>query len=508
MSARRLLPQAVETLLPALSGERVWIVGGSVRDVLLDRPSPDVDLVVAGDALALGRRLANDAGADYFELDPDRGTGRMLLTTGEGRRTVFDFARLQGGSIEEDLRRRDFTLNAMAVRVDEPERLIDPTGGLEHLRRRWLEACTPHAVLDDPVRALRAVRIAGELEARVAPETAQQVRAAARRLDQVSNERLRDEFFRVLGLSQPSASLRLLDHLGLLTAVLPELDALRELRQPPAHAHDALTHTLAVAEGVERILRMLPPDDQEGRAADLLSGVVIHRLGRFRRQLADYLEVNLSFGRSRRQGLFLAALLHDVGKARTYALDADGIIRFLGHETVGAAMAVDVCRRLSLSLAEMAEMESIVAHHLRPEWLEKNPPVSRRAVYRFFRAAESAGAAVALLSLADLIGKHVPPVPLEAWAARLEIVRTLLEAWFEHRPERVAPPVLMDGTQVMGLVNISPGPLVGRLLEDLREAQASGEVASPAEAEAFVRSSFDRHRSGSATGSGDSEIYG
>jgi putative nucleotidyltransferase with HDIG domain len=487
VTGRRLLPRAVEHLLPALTGARVWIVGGSVRDVLLDRASPDVDFVVDGDALALGRRLANEAGADYFELDSERGTGRMLLTTGEGSRTVFDFARLQGGSIEADLRLRDFTVDAMAVSLDDPERLVDPLGGLDDLHQRRLRACSTHAVLDDPVRALRAVRIAAELEARMTPDTVSQVRGAHGHLRGAPPERTRNEFFKMLRLESPAAALRNLDHLGLLTMVLPELEGLRGLAQPPAHAYDALTHTLAVVDALERLKSILPPEADEDRSSDLSAGMAIQRLGRFRKPLSAYFDVHLSVGRSRWQCLLLAGLLHDVGKARTQAVDADGQIRFLGHETVGAAMAVEACRRLSLSLAETSEIETIVAHHLRPEWLEKEPPVSRRAVYRFFRATGSTGVGVAILSLADLHAKHVPPVPQEAWSARLDIVRELLEAWFERREDRVMPSPLLDGKDVMRLANLTPGPTVGALLEDLREAQAGGEVASRAEAEEFVR---------------------
>ncbi|HET7009256.1 MAG TPA: HD domain-containing protein [Anaerolineales bacterium] len=492
MAAPRLLPPVVEDLLPALAGRRVWVVGGSVRDVLLDRPSQDVDFVVAGDALALGRRLANEAGADYFDLDADRGTGRMLLTTGAGRKTVFDFARLQGGSIEQDLRLRDFTLNAMAVAIDDPTRLIDPTGGRVHLQKRWLEACSPTAVLDDPVRGLRAVRLAGELDARIAPETARQVENASRLIGEVSAERLRDEFFRLLGLTSPSASIRLLDHLGWLTALLPELEPLRGLKQPEAHAFDALRHTLAVVDGLERLEWILPEEDVDDRATDLVSGMAIHRLGRFRRPLKAYLDLNLSVGRTRRQALYLAALLHDAGKAKTISTDPDGRIRFLGHEAVGAAMTVEACRRLALSLAETAEIESLVAHHLRPEWLERTPEISRRAIYRFYRSTGSTGVGVVLLSLADLLGRHVPPTPQDVWSSRLEVARTLLEAWFESRPEKVEPAPLLDGNEVMRLVGMTPGPKVGRLLEELREAQASGEIESVGDAQAFVRARFDQ----------------
>lgn len=486
MPAESLIPQAVEQLSPVLRGPRLWLVGGSVRDQLLRRPSYDFDFVVDGDAIAFGRRLANEVGADYFELDPERGTGRMLLSTGGGRRTLYDFARLRQGSIEDDLRRRDLTVNAMAVSLEAPTQLIDPTGGLDDLRHRIVRACSPAAIRDDPVRALRCVRIADELSARISGDTVQQAKSAASLLPQVSPERLRDEFFRILGLPGPSSALRQLDTLGLLTAAVPELEPLRALAQPAAHAYDALTHTVAVVAGLERLLWILDPEGTE-RGTDLAAGWVLHGLGRFRQPLSRYLDHNLTFGRTRRQGLYFAALLHDVGKPKTFTHDSDGGIRFLGHEAVGAAMAVGIGRRMALSLVEMAELERLVADHMRPGWMEKEGGPSPRAVYRYFRSTQAAGVGIALLSLADLFGKHAPPVPEDAWSTRVETVKTLLLAWFEARRDRVDPEPLLNGEAVMRLVGIPSGPNVGALLEDLREAQVEGEVRTVEDAEAFLR---------------------
>jgi len=219
---------------------------------------------------------------------------------------------------------------------------------------------------------------------------------------------------------------------------------------------------------------------------------VLQGLGRFRKPLGAYLDHSLTFGRTRRQGLYLAALLHDVGKSTTFTHDSDGSIRFLGHEAVGASMTVGIARRLALSLAETAELERLVADHMRPGWMEKEGGPSPRSIYRFFRLTQAAGVGIALLSLADLFGKHVPPVPEAAWSTRVESVRTLLLAWFEERRDRVDPDPLLNGEAVMRLVGIPSGPNVGRLLEDLREAQVEGGVRTVAEAEAFLRNRYEQ----------------
>jgi hypothetical protein len=186
--------------------------------------------------------------------------------------------------------------------------------------------------------------------------------------------------------------------------------------------------------------------------------------------------------------LLWTALLHDGGKAKSQAVDEEGRIRFFGHETVGSRIAVEAGRRLRLSTVEQAEVEMTVLHHMRPEWLEAEGEPTRRAIYRFFRAAETTGPSVILLSLADLQARYVPPIPLPVWDRRLALAGTLLQAWFEERTAVVAPEPLLTGDEIMRLGRLDPGPEVGRVVEALREAQAAGEVATAQEAREFVLS--------------------
>jgi len=492
------LPPAVQGLLPALGPEPVWLVGGAVRDLLLGRATTDFDFAVQGDGLALGRRLANALGADYYDLDPTRRTGRLLQTVAEGRRATFDFAALRGESILQDLGGRDFTVNAMALALRTPEgvalddagaagRLIDPLGGADDLRHKRLRACSPQSIADDPVRAVRAVRLAVELGLRFDPDLIGQIRNARHALADVSPERLRDELFRIFDSPDPAAGLRLLDSLGLLAELFIELEPLRGLEQPPPHAMDAFDHSLATVEHLSRMASLLAGLSGRSEAGDLTEASALVQIGRYQTPLKAYLGFSPSFGRTRHTLLLWAALLHDTGKPKSRAVDDGGRIRFFGHETLGSRIAVEVGRRFRLSTVEQAEVEMMVLHHMRPEWLEGEGEPSRRAVYRFFRAAESVGPSVILLSLADLLGKYIPPVPPDVWERRVRLAARLLEAWFDERAQIVSPPPLLSGDEIMKMRRVAPGPEVGRIVEALREAQAAGEVESQEEAKAFVR---------------------
>ena len=484
------LPPAVQRLLPALGSEPVWLVGGAVRDLLLGRATADFDFAVQGDGLALGRRLANALGADYYDLDASRSTGRLLLTTGEAQKTTFDFATLRGGGIVQDLALRDFTVNAMAIALDPSGAvgaLIDPLQGSQDLRQKLLKPCSAESVDNDPIRAVRAVRLAVDLGLRLDPETTAQIRRARPTLGRVSPERLRDEFFRLLDGQGPGAALRLLEHLGLIDEILPELEAVRGLAQPAPHAFDVFEHSLATVDHLAKLAALLSGRSGKPEAGHLAEASALVRLGPYQTRLAAYLDFSPSYGRPRRSLLLWTALLHDCGKARSQAVDDEGRIRFFGHETVGSRIAVEASRRLRLSLVELAEVETTVLHHMRPEWLEAEGEPTRRAVYRFFRAAETTGPSVTLLSVADLQARYVPPVPAPEWDRRVALAGRLLQAWFEERNAVVFPEPLLTGDDIMRLGGLRPGPEVGRVIEALREAQAAGEVSTRDEAEAFVR---------------------
>jgi tRNA nucleotidyltransferase/poly(A) polymerase len=490
MPNRSLLPDlAAEILTHLPDAPRWWLAGGAVRDRILGRPIVDLDFAVDGEARHLARRVASFLGADYYELDAERDTGRVLLSPSRGGQCL-DFARLRGDSIEEDLASRDFSIDAMAVSPETPERVLDPTGGLQDLRDRRLKTAAPTAIDDDPLRALRGVRLATELDLRIEPQTLARIRGAAPSLARVSPERIRDEWLRVLKAECPGRPVRLLDHLGLLSVVLPEIEALRGLAQPPPHAFDGLTHTLAVLDRLGDLLSVLGPRADEHRPADLTLGEASLRLGRFRAGIGEYLHHELAPGHSQREVLFMAALLHDVGKPATGERDGSGRLRFLEHEALGARLIGERCRSMRLSNDETEFLVSLVLHHMRPETLQAATAVTRRAAYRFFQDTGQAGVGIVLLSLADLLGKYAASPPQAEWGSRVGVARSLLQAFFEERSEIVDPPRLVSGEEVMQALGLQPGPIIGRLLQALREAQAEGGVRTGDEALAFVRATL------------------
>ncbi len=494
-------PSLLETIRDVLSGSdvQVYLVGGAVRDALLRRRIHDLDFATAGDGRRIAKRIADRLGGAYYPLDSERRVGRAIVQH-EGERYVIDVAAFRGHSLLNDLTGRDFTLNAMAVALDgDLQSIIDPLGGLQDLSQKRLRRCSPNSLPDDPVRALRAIRQSVALGLQIEAETRNDLRRYGPDIRAISAERVRDEFMTILGGPRPHGALRTLDALGLLTVIVPEVEAMRGVTQSPPHVYDVWEHSLSVVERLYGILTTISPARTEESAADAALGMVVYLLDRFRPQLQTHLEKPFPNQRSFQSLLILTALLHDCAKPNTRSIDDEGRIHFYQHEQRGAEMALERATALRLSNEEMSRLEAIIRHHLRPMLLRRKSVVkdpqagsesvtlSRRTIHRFWRATGEAGIDVCLLTLADYLGMVGVTFVLQDWIAYLELVGSLLDAYFNQRDSLVTPPTLVTGYDLMEQLTLPPGPAIGRLLAAISEAQATGEISNAAEALALAR---------------------
>lgn len=476
----------VEQLQHILPHETVYLVGGIVRDVYLGRNVHDIDLVSVGDGRRIARQIANALRGDYYPLDEERGVGRALVFS-EGETWTIDVAQLRGENLWSDLRDRDFTLNAMAVDLQDLDHLLDPLQGMEALEQKILALCNPHSITQDPVRALRGVRMSLTFQLRITPETKTALKSAGDHLTAVSAERIRDEFFKILALPKVTSAIQLLDILGLLPVILPEVLALKGISQSPPHVYDVWGHTLNAVDFMGRVLKLFSTQRNDQDASNFALGMIALNLSHLRADLEAYLDKPHPYGRSQRGLLVLAALLHDIGKATTRTVDSDGRIRFFNHEVVGADMIPTIGARLRLSNEEVDRLKLILKHHLRPKLLHQAGKLTRRAIYRYWRALGEGGLDVGLLSMADFLATYVTQLPHTAWLGYMELQRTLLEGYYIQRQELIEFKPLVSGHVLMETLNLSSGPLIGKLLAGLHEAQAMQEIQTVDEAIAWAK---------------------
>jgi poly(A) polymerase len=412
-------------------GHRSYLVGGSVRDAFLDlSPDADRDVDVATDARpdeveAVVRDWADHVwlqGQRFGTVGCQKGTTRLEITTfraevyrSESRKPEVAFA----DDIETDLSRRDFTINAMALRLPDPE-LVDPFGGAADLAAKRLRTPLEPEVsfLDDPLRMMRAARFITAFALEPARELVAAVEELHGRMEIVSSERIRDELMKLLLLPDPSAGLWFLCRTGLSDEFLPELNAM-QLEQDPIHQHkDVLAHTIAV---VRKTRAELP--------------------------------------------VRLAALLHDIGKPKTRSVGPGGV-SFHHHEVVGARMAEERLRALRFPTEVVDDVARLVYLHLRVHtysmgWTDK-------AVRRYVRDAGPLLEPLNHLVRQDCTTRN--KAKARALNRRIdELEERIARLREQEELDRIRPP--LDGRQVMDCLGIGPGPLVGEALDYLLEAR-------------------------------------
>ena len=441
----------------------VWVVGGAVRDAILGRPVTDIDLVTSGEPKRIARAVARAAGGPAFPLSEEFGAWRVIADAG----FVCDVAPLQGGSIDDDLAKRDFTANAMALPLDGNE-VLDPHGGRADLEAGVLRVLGEQSYRDDALRPLRLARIATELELAPDAKTERLTQAYAARVNETSPERIWAELRRLVIADRVIDGLALADRLGVTAAVLPELAALHGVEQSHFHHLDVHDHTVEVLReqvrletGLEEVFGSLTP------------------------ALRTVLDEPLADELTRMQALRFGALMHDMAKPATRRELPDGRVSFIGHDSVGQDLVVGLCRRLRTSEKLASFLGGVTRHHLVLGFLVHERPLDRRAIYHYLRTCEPVAIEVTVLTCADrraTRGRNAEA----AIAAHLELAYEVMEpalAWRRDGP----PQAPLRGDDLARELGIERGPQLGRLLEALREAVFAGDVQDRAQAVGYAR---------------------
>jgi poly(A) polymerase/tRNA nucleotidyltransferase (CCA-adding enzyme) len=496
---------------------QAWLVGGYVRDLLLGRPSDDIDVAVDGPALVLAREIADQTNAAFVALDDATESARIVWKTAEGVPThpFVDLVRLRAPLIEADLRLRDLTINALAISLDTAmqssiamDALLDPTGGRVDLQARSIRPCSPITLLDDPLRMLRAVRIAAQLGFELAPETDAAIRQHHSRIDGVAHERVRSELLKLLAVRHAARWIIYLDTVRLLTHIIPELEPARLCSQPHEHFLPVLDHLLetirawewlydqidAQAEGTqtggvqdfEHFGRLDPPLNTLKPVAVQTHPQLTTPLP-YADRIVERMQQPVMAGHQRYAFFKLAALLHDVAKPQTKELKPDGRVSFYDHQVIGAEVAGKIGQRLRLSREAVAYIQLVIREHMRPGQLNAlGDELTQRAVYRFIRDTGDAAPDVLLHSLCDHLAARGPNLSIVGWARHVAWTGDALEMmWTPQRPRQSAR--LVTGNDLLRELGLQPGPIIGQLLDAVQEAQFLGKATTREEALTLAR---------------------
>jgi len=477
------LPVLMDRIRPLLNRHEtaVYLVGGAVRDALLGRPSHDLDFVVPERAIKLTFRVADSLHEPAYVLDRERDAGRVVMQTDD---TTLDFTRFRQKDLDADLYDRDFTINAIALpaTAQDETSLIDPCGGVADLRAGLIRQVLPTALTNDAVRGLRGLRLALALDFKIEDETAVSIAKSSQEMHKVSIERVQAEFVKLLHTDVPHEAARLLDESGWLEAIAPEITDLRDLTQSPPHHENVLAHTISVLRWL-RVVETAVLTQNALPEPTPIAHAIRQALAPFAQPLCDHFGREINGGLDGLALLRLAALFHDVGKKATRTVEENSRIRYIAHDKVGSKITDKRLRQLTFSNEAVNHVKRIVDGHMRPLYLVNNGgTVSRRSVFRYFRATGEAGLDIGLLALADHLATYNGVGEAGTWRQLTALVTHLFRHYFEHHEETVAPPQLINGRELIEVLSLTPGPEVGRLLRLITEAQAAGEIDTKAEA--------------------------
>jgi poly(A) polymerase len=455
----------------------LYIVGGAVRDAYLRGAIKDIDIAVDGNAISMARNVADWFNGDIFVMDNDRGVARVFVDTFDGQ-VVIDFAQFRGESLDADLQDRDFTVNAMAADLlGDITHLIDPLHGEQDLNAKVLQRCSEHSIQDDPIRILRAIRQSVQLKLKIHPDTLVDMRSHVTGLSKSSPERIRDEFFKVLDLYMPSRAIRVIQHIGALSYVIPDIDKLVGLEQPERHLSDVWNHTVTVVERMNAILMSISHKRTDNTAATFDLGMLVIQFDRYRAKLQAHLARTYGTGRTHQQLLILTALIHDLGKIQSSEDHINDSVKKSKYVADSLKLTNDEHRILRQTIQSYHDVLN------RTEW-------STLDLHRFWYPLQEKGIDVILLALADYLATQGRELEQRDWLEMVERTTILLDTYFNHYESVVSPQLYLDGNVVMELLNIDGGRVVGDLLHQLREAQVTGDVNSVSSARNFIEHQF------------------
>ena len=492
----RRLPTITTKLVSLLSEWNVegYLVGGAVRDALMGKDAEDIDITVHANAGRVGQMIADALGGYVAHLNDELQVARVALDAADWSGYI-DVAAMRG-SIDCDLHKRDFSINAMAIPLQSiygcisAEELIDPCGGQRDLEDGVLRMVLPVALDEDPVRLMRGARLAAQSGLSVEPDTAVAIRARAFTICDAPPERVRDELMRLLQAGNACYGVRLLDDLDLLCAIIPELKDAKGVTQPREHYWDVFNHLVETVGWVDAMFD-----------TEIQNEFPLHDLPRFE-GMSEYFSGHMSDGFDRQTFLKLTALLHDVSKPSTKTVEESGRIRFFGHHTEGAEVSRGILNRLRFSRKAVAHVSEMVRQHLRPRQMaEKGMMPSRRALYRYYRNVGDVALDTLYLNTADYLAARGPMLEADDWLEHCLLVRHILDwgrafPYEESGDSSKTLPKLVSGYDIIDRFALEPGRKIGTLLEEVREAQASGEVKTREQALELVRASIERGGNG------------
>lgn len=442
----------------------IYVVGGVFRDFFLNKENFDKDIIVdKTDAEKFAKTLAEAIDATFIPLDEENKIYRLML---KDKTNCIDIASPIGNSIEDDLKRRDLTINSVAVNIKTLE-ILDFTGGINDLKSKKIKHISEQNFIDDPLRMLRAFRFQALLGFEIDKELNEIISRHRKKISSSASERINYELLKLFSGKFSEEALIEMDNTGLLEEILP---VVKDLKKVPANLHhhlDLFHHSIEVVKQIQIFY-----ENSEDKVKKHLEKV--------------------DFGaNSRLAHLKFAGFLHDIGKFSTWTIEEKtGKHRFIKHDDVGSKMGAKILKSAKFSKKQIEYIAKMIKYHIYPSHVIASPEVSEKIYMRLVRKMENDVIDTIALATADRLSALGEAITPEIINKNISGLNELLNFYLNIKDELKPLPKLLCGEDIMEMMNIGPSKQLGEIINSIKEAQISGDIKTKKEAIAFIKAKF------------------
>lgn len=439
----------------------IYLVGGVLRDFYLGKKNFDKDIVLKHNPEKFAQKLAKELDATFIELDGEYEIYRVILPD---KTNYIDVAKMLGKNIEEDLQRRDLTINSVALNLKTFE-IIDVTGGINDLKNKIIRHISEKNFIDDPLRLLRVYRFEAMLGFEIDKKTSELVKKHAQKIHHSAAERVNYELLKLFSGNYSEKALLDMDKSGLLKEILPLSEDLKSV-PPNLHHHlDLFLHSVEIVKQIQQIYENNTPE------------------------VKAHLEKTDFGGITRLAHLKFAGFLHDIGKPSTWTIEPDtGKHRFIKHDDIGSKMGVNVLKKLKLSKKQIDYITKMIKYHIYPSHVVQTPDISDKIYMRLIRKMENDVIDVIILAMADRYSARGEEISEEIVQNNIDSLQKLMNFYLYVKDSLKPLPKLLSGEEIMEILNLQPSKELGNIIAELKEAQISGDINTKKEALIFIKS--------------------
>lgn len=449
--------------LASFFDNEIYVVGGTVRDFLMGKISYDRDLIVVDeDAKSFSQKVAEFLDGVLIPLDEENKIYRIVL---KDKKNFLDITNPIGGNLEEDIMRRDITINAIAVNIKTGEIPSFCEFGIQDIQNKIIREIKEENFTDDPLRILRVYRFYANLGFEISPELLNITKKHASLINKPAKERIEYELMKLFDGEFAAQALLKMDESEILEIIFPFV---KELKQVPPNLHhhlDLFNHSIETVNQVQKFYEISPKEVQE------------------------HLKKVDFGGFSRLAHLKLAAFMHDIGKFSTWTIEPDtGRHRFIKHEDVGAKLAIPILKKMCFSNKQIDYISYIIKKHMYPTAVVSAPELNDKVMMRYVRKSADNAIDTIIIAKADRVSAQGPEITKELVEENITLLDKLLQFYLNTKETLTPLPKLIDGREVMSILNINPSPVLGKILNELHEAQISGDILTKDDAVRFIKS--------------------